>query len=113
MEMVNKIDTTGVDEMKTLVLELRKKGVEVYLANVKTPVAEVLDGSGLKGIFEQDQWFVSKADSITRLFNRIDYTHCREKCPNMVFWECETVKYPYCTAEPVKICPSEVKSESK
>jgi hypothetical protein len=56
---------------------------------------------------------VSKADSITRLFNRIDYTHCREKCPNMVFWECETVKYPYCTAEPVKICPSEVKSESK
>ncbi|MGO9378421.1 MAG: STAS domain-containing protein [Dissulfurispiraceae bacterium] len=42
MEMVNKIDTTGADKMKTLVLKLRKKGREISLANVRTPVAEVL-----------------------------------------------------------------------
>ncbi len=113
MEMVNKIDTTGVDELKMLVLDLRKKGVEVYLANVRTPVAEVLERTGIKGIFEQDHWFRSKAESITRLFNRIDYFYCREKCPSTVFWECETVKYPYCTNEPVRICPSETTPESK
>ncbi len=113
LEMVNKIDSTGVDEMRELVLELKKKGVEVYLANVKTPVADVLERSGLKGIFEQDHWFVSKGDSITRLFNRIDYTHCREKCPNLVFWECETVKYPYCRTEPVKLCPGNTVSEGE
>ncbi len=111
LEMVNKIDSTGVDEMRELVLELRKKGIEVYLANVKSPVAEVLDRSGLTTIFEQDHWFVSKGDSITRLFNKIDYTHCREKCPDLVFWECETVKYPYCKAEPVRLCPGETVQE--
>jgi len=107
MEMVNKIDATGIDELRELLHELRKGGIEIYLANVKTPVAEVLERSGLKADFEQDKWFVSKGDSITRLFNRLDYTHCREQCPNLVFWECETVKYPYCKTEPVKICPTE------
>ena len=107
LEMVNKIDSTGVDEMRELVLELRKKGVEIYFANVKSPVADVFDRSGLSGIFEQDRWFVSKGDSITRLFNKIDYKHCRENCPNLVFWECETVKYPYCKTEPVRLCPNE------
>ncbi|HMK60319.1 MAG TPA: SulP family inorganic anion transporter [Dissulfurispiraceae bacterium] len=107
LEMVNKIDSTGVDEMRELILDLRKQGVEIYLANVKTPVAHVLERSGLKDILEQDRWFVSKGDSITRLFNKIDYKHCRDNCPNLVFWECETVKYPYCKTEPVKICPAE------
>jgi hypothetical protein len=73
----------------------------------------VLERSGLKGLFEQHHWFVSKGDSITRLFNKIDYTHCREKCPSLVFWECETVKYPYCRTEPVKVCPGKTLSEGK
>ncbi len=92
MEMVNKIDATGIDEMKELIIELRKKGIEVYLVNVKSPVDEALKGAQMHLYFKQDKWFASKADAITRLFNQIDYDYCKKVCPNVAFWECETVK---------------------
>jgi SulP family sulfate permease len=94
MEMVNKIDSTGVDELKELIFELRKMGIEIYLANVKSPVKKTLENSGLFRHLKQDKCYVSKSDAITRLFNQIDYDYCREKCPHVVFWECETIKQP-------------------
>lgn len=92
MEMVNKIDATGIDELKELVSELRDIGIEVYLANVKTPVRKVLEGAGMFKHLKQKKCYVSKADAITRLFNQIDYDYCKKQCPYSVFWECETVK---------------------
>ena len=103
--MVNKIDATGVDELKELINSLIEMGIEPYITNVKGPVNEVLEHANVKAMLKQDKWYVSKADSITRLFNQIDYDYCRDKCPNVVFWECETVKYPHCATEPPKICP--------
>ncbi len=95
MEMVNKIDSTGIDELKELIFELRKMGIEIYLANVKSPVKKTIENSDLFRHLKQDKCYVSKSDAITRLFNQIDYDYCRDKCPYMVFWECETVKYPH------------------
>ncbi|MCX8026309.1 MAG: sulfate permease [Thermodesulfovibrionales bacterium] len=92
MEMVNKIDATGIDELKDLVSELRAMGIEVYLANVKSPVKKVLEGAGMFNHLKQKKCYVSKADAITRLFNQLDYNYCKAKCPYSVFWECETVK---------------------
>ncbi len=97
MEMVNKIDSTGIDELKELIIELRKGGVEIYLVNVKYPVNKILENSGLFKYLRQDKCYVSKADAITRLFNQIDYNYCRDLCPYIVFWECETVKHAHCS----------------
>lgn len=94
LEMVNKIDATGIDELKELIHELRKDGIEIYLANVKSPVMKVLENSGLLSHLKQEKLYVSKSDAITRLFNQIDYKYCKDQCPHVVFWECETVKYP-------------------
>jgi sulfate permease, SulP family len=103
--MVNKIDATGVDELKELINSLIEMGIELYITNVKGPVNEVLEHANVKDMLKQDKWYVSKADSITRLFNQIDYDYCRDKCPNVVFWECETVKYPHCATKPVQDMP--------
>jgi SulP family sulfate permease len=92
MEMVNKIDSTGVDEMKTMVEEMKREGVGLALANVKTSVSMSLQTPGFIDAIELNRFITSKSEAITLLFNRIDYTYCREKCPNTVFWECETVK---------------------
>ncbi|MBI5665113.1 MAG: SulP family inorganic anion transporter [Nitrospirae bacterium] len=92
MEMVNKIDTTGVDELKNLVEDMNKEGVALALANVKTPVNEVLQSSDFMDLLELNKAVASKSEAITLLFNRIDYKYCKEKCPHTVFWECETVK---------------------
>ena len=110
LEMVNKIDATGIDELKEMINVLNKMGIGLYISNVKGPVDEVLENAKVKDMLKQDKWYVSKADAITRLFNQIDYDYCRDKCPNVVFWECETVKYPHCVTEPVKICPGETSS---
>lgn len=92
MEMVNKIDTTGLDEFKELIEELRKEGIEIYIANVKSPVRKTLENANFFKYLKQDRCYGSKADAITRLFNQIDYDYCRNKCPYKVFWECETIK---------------------
>jgi len=92
MEMVNKIDTTGVDELKGLVEEMKKEGVGLALANVKTPVRELLQSSEFFKMLAIDHPVTSKSEAITLLFNRIDYKYCKEICPHTVFWECETVK---------------------
>lgn len=92
MEAVNKIDATGIDEIKELIREMRKMGVELYIANVHKPVREVLHNSGIMTILEQTRCLKSKAESITLLFNKLDHKYCKEKCPHTVFWECETIK---------------------
>ncbi|MCX8070776.1 MAG: STAS domain-containing protein, partial [Thermodesulfovibrionales bacterium] len=102
MEMVNKIDTTGLDEFKELIYELRKLNIEIYIANVKAPVKKTLENANFYKHLRQDKCYVSKSDAITRLFNQIDYNYCRDKCHYIVFWECETVKYSHCKIEPQK-----------
>ncbi len=92
MEAVNKIDATGIDELKELIREMRKIGVELYIANVHKPVREVLHNSGIMTILEQTRCLKSKAESITLLFNKLDHKYCKETCPHNVFWECETIK---------------------
>ncbi len=92
MEAVNKIDATGVDEMKELIREMRKLGVEMYIANVHMPVRDVLHNSGIMTLLEQTRCLKSKAESITLLFNKLDHKYCKNTCPYSIFWECETVK---------------------
>lgn len=92
MEAVNKIDATGIDEMKELISEMRKMGIELYIANVHEPVREVLYNSSIMTTLEQKRCLKSKAESITLLFNKLDHKYCKEKCPYTVFWECETIK---------------------
>jgi SulP family sulfate permease len=92
MEAANTVDATGTDEIKTLIRELRNSGIEMYIANVKTPVKDILQKAGIINLLEQKRCLESKSESITLLFNKIDYKYCREICPYTVFWECETIK---------------------
>jgi SulP family sulfate permease len=92
MEMVNKIDTTGVDEMKNLAEALNREGIGLALVNVKAPVNETLQASNFIDLLAHRKIANSKSEAITLLFNKIDYDYCRKKCPHKVFWECETIK---------------------
>lgn len=111
MEMVNKIDTTGLDELKELIYELKKSNIDLYLANVKSPVKKTLENANFYRHLKQDKCYVSKSDAITRLFNQIDYDYCRDKCHHLVFWECETVKHPYCKTNNSPISKSQKEKE--
>lgn len=71
---------------------MRNYGIEMYIANVKTLVQDVLQKAGIINFLEQKRCLESKSESITLLFNKIDYKYCREICPYTVFRECETIK---------------------
>jgi SulP family sulfate permease len=92
MEMVNKIDTTGVDEMKNLVEDLNREGIGLALVNVKAPVNETLQASNFMDLLALKNIANSKSEAVTLLFNRIDHTYCKQHCRHKVFWECETIK---------------------
>ena len=52
-------------------------------------VNKVLENASIRDMLNQVKWYVSKADSITRLFTQNDYDYYRDKCLNMIFWERE------------------------
>ena len=91
-ETVSNLDTTGVDELTSLIKDMEQFKVELYIANVSATVKEVLNSSGLMNLLDQKCCLNSKGESITLLFNKIDHKYCKDRCPYEIFWECETVK---------------------
>jgi len=56
---VNEIDTSALDVLKNLILELKDSGVEFYLAEVKKPVYKRLHAIGFIADLGQDRIFLS------------------------------------------------------
>lgn len=91
-ETVSNLDTTGVDELTSLIKDMEQFKVKLYIANVSASVKEVMNSSGLMNLLDQKCCLNSKGESITLLFNKIDHKYCKDMCPYKIFWECETVK---------------------
>ncbi|MDP2211843.1 MAG: SulP family inorganic anion transporter [Candidatus Aquicultor sp.] len=92
MEAVNHIDATGVDELTSLLTEIKARGLELHFANIKQPVKEVLTNSTFIKLLEHTCCLDSKGDSIAMLFETLDHDFCKNRCPHQVFEECAAVK---------------------
>ena len=94
---INLIDMTGAELLLELVRELKNKGGNLYLYDVKEGVCdhfkfyEYLLEIGAENIFE------SKAEAIAGIFKLLDFEICRY-CRARIFEECATV--PYSPEEP-------------
>jgi SulP family sulfate permease len=86
------IDITGVDELRLLLEEAKRKGVAVALMGIHTPVRETFKRSGFIKAIPDDLIINNRGDAITILFDRIDHDYCRETCPYALFNECPEVK---------------------
>lgn len=92
LETVSSLDTTGVDELASLIKDMKPLAVKLYLTNVGSNVQNMLKKSGLMKLITMECCLNSKGDSIALLFNKIDHEYCKETCPHKIFEECETVK---------------------
>lgn len=91
-EIVYNLDTTGIDEITSLIKDLGQFGVKLYIANANETVMEVLHRSGLIKLLKQECCLGSKGESINTLFEKIDHKYCKNTCPHTIFMECETTK---------------------
>jgi SulP family sulfate permease len=92
LQSMNFIDITGVDELKTLMEELRSRGTELALMEIHLPVKEVFEHSGFVNEMKQDLLFHKRGDAYEHLFTLLDHSYCRDKCPYALFQECHTIK---------------------
>lgn len=86
------IDVTGVDELRMLLEEVRGRGMELALMEVRQPVMAVLESTGFLAQMPSGNLFQKRGDAIGFLFQRIDHGYCRKTCPHRLFIECATIK---------------------
>lgn len=55
-EGMNGVDASGVEALEQLVNGLRGRGIDFVVARLKSPVREVLDGSGLTELIGPDRF---------------------------------------------------------
>lgn len=91
-EAVNNIDTTGLDELTSLIKDLEQFKVELYIVNINASIREIVYKSGLMNLMGHNLHPDSKGASIAMLFDKIDHKYCKDVCPYKIFRECETVK---------------------
>lgn len=91
-DAVSSLDTTGVDELTSLIKDLRQSRIELYVVNANDAVKAVLNNSGLMKLLGHKCCPTSKGESIALLFNKIDHQFCRDTCKLSIFTECKTVK---------------------
>jgi len=61
---INQIDSSADAELQGIIEELKSKNIELYFANVKHPVMEVMMKSGLKDLVGDDKFFMSLHDAV-------------------------------------------------
>ncbi|MBN1106694.1 MAG: SulP family inorganic anion transporter [Deltaproteobacteria bacterium] len=91
-EAIGFVDVSAVDELRTLLDELRRQGTTLALIYVHQPVRTVLESTGFLKEMGQDTILGTRGVAISFLFQRLDHTYCRDICPHKLFHECFTVK---------------------
>ncbi|HIP42419.1 MAG TPA: SulP family inorganic anion transporter [Aquifex aeolicus] len=94
MEAVNYVDATGAQTIVRLIKDLKRENVEVSFANIGCDVYPILENAEFDKVVNQNVVFNAKGEAINKLFKKLDYEYCRNKCAYAVFDECLEVKPP-------------------
>ena len=86
------IDITGIDELRTLLDEMKTRGMALALMGAHLPVMETFRSSGFIDAINPGHLIENRARVITFLFQHIDHAYCRNECPYKLFLECSSIK---------------------
>ncbi len=90
------IDITGVDGLRTLQGEVKRRKTELALTGVHIPVMEVLKSSGMIDELKAGHLIENEGEAISFLFQHLDHGYCKNVCPYSLFYECASVKSAAC-----------------
>jgi len=85
------IDTTGIDELRVLKDELKRRNIQLSLMGVHIPVRQVLESTGFLDELHTDFLIEVRGEAIAYLFRRLDHDYCQNQCPYELFHECPSI----------------------
>lgn len=88
-EGINFVDLAGAEWLANESVRWRKRGGDLYVANLKIVAQDILQRSGIKDSIGQDHFFSNKKEALTFIYGRLDKNICRT-CKNRIFWECKS-----------------------
>lgn len=81
---MNEIDTTGEETLKTLFLNLKSSGKNLYFSEVKSPIYKVMTEAGLLQKIHKDHFFTDNKEAVKYLTESLEHKHKHtdaDKCP--------------------------------
>ncbi len=91
-QAVGCIDITGIDELRVLENEVKKRVVHLIFLDVHLPVKQVFESSGLIKELGPNHMIENREKTTTYLFQYLDHRYCRTDCPYCLFYNCTTIK---------------------
>ncbi len=86
------MDITGVDELRSLLNEVKERGIELALMGVHLPVRQVMESSGFINDLKPDHLIENRGEAIKFLFRYLDHGYCKKDCLYELFFECSAIK---------------------
>lgn len=69
---INSLDTTAVDQLKSMITTLRNWDIEFYITGLKGPVRDVINKSGLRDFLGDDHYFREPHEAVTKILEIMD-----------------------------------------
>ena len=89
---INFVDIAGAEMLVQESRRRRHLGGGVYLSKIKAEACKILKRGGFVDQLGDEHIFVTKADAIQTIFNRLDRSIC-ERCDKRIFLECRSIEY--------------------
>jgi SulP family sulfate permease len=89
---INFVDIAGAEMLVQEANRRRYLGGGLYLSKIKAEACKILKRGGFVDKLGDEHIFVTKADAIQTIFNRLDRSIC-ERCDKRIFLECQSIEY--------------------
>ena len=85
------IDTTGIDELRVLKDELKRRNIQLSLMGVHIPVKQIMESTGFLDELNTDFLIEVRGEANSYLFRRLAHAYCKNQCPYELFHECPSI----------------------
>lgn len=69
---INTLDTTAVEQLKSMITTLRNWDIELYITALKGPVRDVITKSGLREFLGDDHYYREPHEAVTKILELMD-----------------------------------------
>lgn len=69
---INSLDTTAVDQIKSVVGTLKNWDIELYITGLKGPVRDIVDKSGLREYLGEDHYYRDPHEAVSHILEMMD-----------------------------------------
>ncbi len=78
---INTLDTTAVDQLKSMITTLKNWDIELYITGLKGPVRDVIDKSGIRNFLGADHFYREPHEAVKHVLEKMDKADDTSRLP--------------------------------